>query len=51
MHIQSVLKATREKTAEEMASDVKELLGGQSPDVTIECSGVESSVRYPAISH
>merc|ERR1711934_538134 len=31
-------KATREKSAEEMASDVRELLGGQSPDVTIECS-------------
>ena len=39
-------KATREKSAEEMAADVRELLGGQSPDVTIECSGVEASVRY-----
>ena len=42
----SLSKATREKSAEEMASDVRELLGGQSPDVTIECSGVEASVRY-----
>ena len=47
--IQSVLQATREKSAEEMASDVRELLGGESPDVTIECSGVESSVRYMGI--
>ena len=41
-----ISQATREKSAEEMASDVRELLGGQSPDVTIECSGVEASVRY-----
>merc|ERR1712020_89511 len=39
-------KATREKSAEEMAADVREMLGGQSPDVTIECSGVEASVRF-----
>jgi len=39
-------KATREKSAEQMAADVRELLGGQSPDVTIECSGVEASVRF-----
>jgi len=39
-------KATRGKTAEEMAADVKELLGGEMPDITIECSGVESSVRF-----
>ena len=38
-------QATRGKTAEEMAADVKELLGGEMPDITIECSGVESSVR------
>ena len=44
--MKSLSKATREKSAEEMASDVRELLGGQSPDVTIECSGVEASVRY-----
>ena len=40
------MKATREKSAEQMAADVRELLGGESPDVTIECSGVEASVRY-----
>ena len=39
------LQATRGKTAEEMAADVKELLRGEMPDITIECSGVESSVR------
>jgi len=39
-------KATRGKTAEDMAADVKELLGGEMPDITIECSGVESSVRF-----
>ena len=40
-----LFQATRGKTAEEMAADVKELLGGEMPDITIECSGVESSVR------
>merc|ERR1719337_448269 len=29
-----------------MAADVRELLGGHKPDVTIECSGVEASVRF-----
>ena len=43
--INCCLKATREKSAEQMAADVRELLGGESPDVTIECSGVEASVR------
>merc|ERR1711970_1181605 len=37
-------KATREKSAEQMAADVRELLGGQSPDVTIECSGGQRQV-------
>ena len=40
-----LFQATRGTTAEEMAADVKELLGGEMPDITIECSGVESSVR------
>merc|ERR1712012_711979 len=34
------------KTAEQMADEVADLLGGDKPDVTIECSGVESSVRF-----
>ena len=42
-------QATRGKTAEEMAADVKELLGGEMPDITIECSGVESSVRWISV--
>ena len=33
------------KTAEEMAEDIEMLLGGNKPDVTIECSGVEASIR------
>ena len=34
------------KTAEEMAEDVAKLFGGEKPDVTIECSGAEPSIRY-----
>ena len=44
-----LFQATRGKTAEEMAADVKELLGGEMPDITIECSGVESSVRWISV--
>ena len=33
------------KTAEEMAVDIEMLLGGNKPDVTIECSGVEASIK------
>ena len=29
-----------------MADDIEALFGGNKPDVTIECSGVEASVRY-----
>jgi len=39
-------KATREKTPEQMADDIEALFGGNKPDVTIECSGVEASVRF-----
>ena len=35
---------TRGKTEEEMAADIEALLGDK-PDVTIECSGVETSIR------
>ena len=38
-------QVTRGKTEEEMAGDVQALLGGDKPDVTIECSGVEASIR------
>lgn len=39
-------KVGRSKTPEEMAADIEELLNGEKPDVTIECSGVEASVRF-----
>lgn len=39
-------KVTREKTAEECAADIELLLGGEKPDVTIECSGAEPSIRF-----
>ena len=29
-----------------MAAEVSALLGGHKPDVTIECSGVEASIRW-----
>ena len=31
--------------AEDMAEDVRKILGGDGAHVTIECSGVESSIR------
>ena len=34
------------KTAEQMAEEVADLLGGDRPDVTIECSGAEPSIRW-----
>jgi len=34
------------KSAEDMAGEVEALLGGHKPDVTIECSGVEASIRF-----
>merc|ERR1712038_677512 len=45
-----VYKVTREKTEEEIAGDVQALLGGDKPDVTIECSGVEASIRFGIFS-
>ena len=38
------------KTAEEMALDIETILGGNKPDVTIECSGVEASIRWIEVS-
>merc|ERR1711887_24337 len=38
------------KTAEQMAGEVEQLFGGQKPDVTIECSGVEASIRFGIFS-
>ena len=40
-----MLQVGRDKTAEEAAEDIENLLGGNKPDVTIECSGVEASIR------
>ena len=48
-------QVTRERTAEEAAADIASLMGGEAPDVCIECSGAEPSVRsdpvlcYPGI--
>jgi len=39
-------KVTRERTAEEAAADIASLLGGEAPDVCIECSGAEPSIRF-----
>merc|ERR1739847_184848 len=36
--------------AEDMAEDVKKLLGGDGSHVTIECSGVEASIRFGIFS-
>ena len=50
------MQVTRERTAEEAAADIASLLGGEAPDVCIECSGAEPSIRsesdqaYPVIS-
>jgi len=38
------------KGPEGMAEDIEQLLGGQKADVTIECSGVEASVRFGIFS-
>jgi len=43
-------KAGGGKSAEEMAAEVSALLGGHKPDVTIECSGVEASIRFGIFS-
>jgi len=40
-----VYKVSSDKSAEEMAEDVGSLLGGNKPDIAIECCGVESSIR------
>merc|ERR1719516_558022 len=38
------------KSAEDMAGEVETLLGGHKPDVTIECSGLEASIRFGIFS-
>jgi len=43
-------KVGQGKSAEEMAVEVEQLMGGHKPDVTIECSGVEASVRFGIFS-
>jgi len=43
-------KAGGGKTAEEMSAEVESMLGGNKPDITIECSGVEDSIRFGIFS-
>ena len=38
-------KVGGKKSAEIMAAEVEALLGGHKPDICIECSGIESSIR------
>ena len=39
------MQVTRERSAEQAAGDIADLLGGEAPDVCIECSGAEPSIR------
>lgn len=41
-----IFKVSTDKSAEEMAGEVADLLGGDKPDIAIECCGVESSIRF-----
>lgn len=45
-----VYKVGGGRTPEEMAEDIEKLFGGNKPDITIECSGVEASVRFGIFS-
>ena len=45
-----VYKVGGGRTPEEMADDIEKLFGGNKPDITIECSGVEASVRFGIFS-
>jgi len=45
-----VYKVGTDKTAEQMSAEVESLLGGNKPDITIECSGVEASIRFGIFS-
>jgi len=45
-----VYKVGTGKTAEQMSAEVESLLGGNKPDITIECSGVEASIRFGIFS-
>jgi threonine dehydrogenase-like Zn-dependent dehydrogenase len=38
-----------DKSPEVMAEELSDLLGGNKPDIAIECSGVESSIRYSVL--
>ena len=44
------MQVTRERSAEQAAGDIADLLGGEAPDVCIECSGAESSVRLALLA-
>jgi len=43
-------KVGGKKSAEIMAAEVEALLGGHKPDICIECSGIESSIRFGIFS-
>jgi len=45
-----VYKVGGGKSAEAMAEDISCLLGGEKPDICIECSGIESSIRFGIFS-
>lgn len=45
-----VYKVGGKKSAEIMAAEVEALLGGHKPDICIECSGIESSIRFGIFS-
>eukprot|EP00088_Acartia_fossae_P043636 TRINITY_DN4600_c0_g1_i5.p1 TRINITY_DN4600_c0_g1~~TRINITY_DN4600_c0_g1_i5.p1 ORF type:complete len:243 (-),score=57.21 TRINITY_DN4600_c0_g1_i5:272-898(-) len=45
-----VYKVKMGAKAEDMAQDIKNILGGTGAHVTIECSGVESSIRFGIFS-
>jgi len=45
-----VYKVEMGAKAEDMAEDIRKLLGGDGSHVTIECSGVESSIRFGIFS-
>merc|ERR1711976_1106689 len=45
-----VYKVGGGKSAEEMAEEIETLLGGEKPDVCIECGGAEPSIRFGIFS-
>jgi len=45
-----IYKVESGKTPQRMAQEVEQLLGNKQPDVTIECSGFEDSIRFGIFS-